>query len=229
MFLAMAIDLSRHCGVINAKNLPCVRSLTCKSHSMGAKRDVPGRPRPYDELLLEWNRAHNPKFVEPKNKLKKRLAANGAVDPGSIGDPAGPRTGEGPEAVGDLSGALKKKKKAKTSVGMNGNGGKKDEEEAGWSLTTELDLLINAAKVARSNLSSPRLSSAGSSSSTQSSQQTDPSVDPLLLLPLPRPSTLAVPPPRVGRSLPREGMKVGLYSRRREEVKKLSGLLSLIG
>ena len=59
-FLGILVDYDRQCGVINDKGLPCSRSLTCKAHSMGAKRAVQGRPRPYDELLLEWNRANNP-------------------------------------------------------------------------------------------------------------------------------------------------------------------------
>src|SRR6266478_195297 len=62
----------RHCGVINDKNLPCSRSLTCKSHSMGAKRAVQGRSKDYDELLLEWNRAHNPNWVEPVKRESKK-------------------------------------------------------------------------------------------------------------------------------------------------------------
>ncbi|KAK7030636.1 SAGA-associated factor 73, partial [Favolaschia claudopus] len=65
------VDLDQQCGVINDKNLPCSRSLTCKSHSMGAKRAVEGRSRKYDELLLEWQRAHNPNFVEPVKKETK--------------------------------------------------------------------------------------------------------------------------------------------------------------
>ncbi|KIY49373.1 SCA7-domain-containing protein, partial [Fistulina hepatica ATCC 64428] len=48
------VNLDVNCGVINDKGLPCSRSLTCKSHSMGAKRSLPGRSRPYDELLLDW-------------------------------------------------------------------------------------------------------------------------------------------------------------------------------
>ncbi|KAI9438896.1 SCA7-domain-containing protein [Lactarius psammicola] len=54
-------DPDRHCGVINDKNLPCSRSLTCKSHSWD-----------YDELLLEWNRAHNPNWVEPVKRESKK-------------------------------------------------------------------------------------------------------------------------------------------------------------
>lgn len=88
------VHYDKQCGVINDKGLPCSRSLTCKSHSMGAKRAVPGRSRDYDELLLEWQRANNPNFVEPvkresksekkekreKEKLeKKRLAEEAAA------------------------------------------------------------------------------------------------------------------------------------------------------
>lgn len=65
------IDLDRQCGVINDKGLPCSRSLTCKSHSMGAKRAVEGRSRKYDDLLLDWQRAHNPNFVEPVKRESK--------------------------------------------------------------------------------------------------------------------------------------------------------------
>lgn len=65
------VDYDKQCGVINDKNLPCSRSLTCKSHSMGAKRAVLGRSKLYDELLLEWNRANNPNWVEPVKKETK--------------------------------------------------------------------------------------------------------------------------------------------------------------
>ncbi|EPQ56460.1 SCA7-domain-containing protein [Gloeophyllum trabeum ATCC 11539] len=66
------VDYDKQCGVINDKGLPCSRSLTCKSHSMGAKRAVQGRSKPYDELLLEWNRANNPNWVEPVKKETKQ-------------------------------------------------------------------------------------------------------------------------------------------------------------
>jgi len=65
------VDLERQCGVINDKGMPCSRSLTCKTHSMGAKRSVQGRSRGYDELLLDWQRAHNPNFVEPVKRESK--------------------------------------------------------------------------------------------------------------------------------------------------------------
>ncbi|EIW58616.1 SCA7-domain-containing protein [Trametes versicolor FP-101664 SS1] len=65
------VDYDKQCGVINDKGLPCSRSLTCKSHSMGAKRSVQGRSKGYDELLLDWNRANNPNWVEPVKKESK--------------------------------------------------------------------------------------------------------------------------------------------------------------
>jgi SAGA-associated factor 73 len=39
---------------------------------MGAKRAVLGRSKPYDELLLDWNRANNPNFVEPVKRETKQ-------------------------------------------------------------------------------------------------------------------------------------------------------------
>ncbi|ESK96421.1 histone acetylation-related protein [Moniliophthora roreri MCA 2997] len=65
------VDYDKQCGVINDKGLPCSRSLTCKSHSMGAKRAVQGRSRRYDDLLLDWQREHNPNFVEPVKRETK--------------------------------------------------------------------------------------------------------------------------------------------------------------
>jgi SAGA-associated factor 73 len=39
---------------------------------MGAKRAVPGRSKPYNDLLLEWNRLNNPNFVEPVKRETKK-------------------------------------------------------------------------------------------------------------------------------------------------------------
>ncbi|KAF9078082.1 SCA7, zinc-binding domain-containing protein [Rhodocollybia butyracea] len=66
------VDYDKQCGVINDKGLPCSRSLTCKSHSMGAKRSVQGRSRNYDDLLLDWQREHNPNFVERVKRETKK-------------------------------------------------------------------------------------------------------------------------------------------------------------
>ncbi|KAG2204799.1 hypothetical protein INT47_004074, partial [Mucor saturninus] len=51
------LDLDKQCGVIQGlNNMPCTRSLTCKSHSMGAKRAVDGRSQPYDVLLAAYQK-----------------------------------------------------------------------------------------------------------------------------------------------------------------------------
>ncbi|KAI8369376.1 SCA7, zinc-binding domain-containing protein [Radiomyces spectabilis] len=51
------LDLDKQCGVIQGpNNTPCTRSLTCKSHSMGAKRAVAGRSEPYDVLLAAYQK-----------------------------------------------------------------------------------------------------------------------------------------------------------------------------
>ncbi|KAI8579992.1 hypothetical protein K450DRAFT_240077 [Umbelopsis ramanniana AG] len=51
------LDLDKQCGVIaGPNNLPCARSLTCKTHSMGAKRAVVGRSQPYDVLLAAYQK-----------------------------------------------------------------------------------------------------------------------------------------------------------------------------
>jgi len=54
------VDVERQCGVMLPNGQPCAKSLTCKSHSMGAKRAITGRSLPYDMLLAafqEKNRA----------------------------------------------------------------------------------------------------------------------------------------------------------------------------
>ncbi|KAI9029964.1 SCA7, zinc-binding domain-containing protein [Phycomyces nitens] len=51
------LDLDRQCGVLQGPNsTPCTRSLTCKSHSMGAKRAVEGRSQAYNELLAAYQK-----------------------------------------------------------------------------------------------------------------------------------------------------------------------------
>ena len=54
------VDVERQCGVLK-DGVPCARSLTCKSHSMGAKRAVPGRTLPYDMLLSQYQKKNQAK------------------------------------------------------------------------------------------------------------------------------------------------------------------------
>ncbi|KAJ2897986.1 SAGA-associated factor 73 [Zalerion maritima] len=66
------VDVERHCGVLLANGQSCARSLTCKSHSMGAKRAVPGRSMPYNLLLAAYQK---------KNQAKQQKAALDANAP----------------------------------------------------------------------------------------------------------------------------------------------------
>ncbi|KAK3940394.1 SAGA-associated factor 73 [Diplogelasinospora grovesii] len=66
------VDVEKQCGVPLANGLACARSLTCKSHSMGAKRAVPGRSLPYDMLLAAYQK---------KNQAKQQKAAIDANAP----------------------------------------------------------------------------------------------------------------------------------------------------
>ncbi|CAD6892158.1 unnamed protein product [Tilletia controversa] len=72
------LNVDKQCGVMTEKGV-CQRSLTCKSHSMGAKRAVPGRSRPYDDLLFDWQKATNPTFVA-KLREKERAMAEAAKE-----------------------------------------------------------------------------------------------------------------------------------------------------
>ena len=50
------VDVEKQCGVQMPNGGQCARSLTCKSHPMGAKRAVPGRSLPYDMLLRAYQK-----------------------------------------------------------------------------------------------------------------------------------------------------------------------------
>jgi len=62
----LPVDVERQCGVPLPNGSLCARSLTCKSHAMGAKRAVPGRSLPYDILLAQYQK---------KNQAKQQKAA----------------------------------------------------------------------------------------------------------------------------------------------------------
>lgn len=77
------VDVERQCGVELAQGGQCARSLTCKSHSMGLKRAVPGRSAPYDKLLMEYQRKN-------QAKLQKAAMDANAPDPDDDSLPSGP-------------------------------------------------------------------------------------------------------------------------------------------
>lgn len=55
------VDVEKQCGVPLPAGGLCARSLTCKSHSMGSKRAVPGRSQPYDILLAQYQKKNHAK------------------------------------------------------------------------------------------------------------------------------------------------------------------------
>lgn len=57
------VDVERQCGVPLPNGGFCARSLTCKTHSMGAKRAVPGRSAPYDQLLAAYQRKNQARLA----------------------------------------------------------------------------------------------------------------------------------------------------------------------
>lgn len=58
------VDVEKQCGVPLENGGFCARSLTCKTHSMGAKRAVPGRSKPYDILLAAYQKRNQVKLAE---------------------------------------------------------------------------------------------------------------------------------------------------------------------
>jgi hypothetical protein len=62
------IDVDRQCSVVenDDSTSPCRRSLTCKRHPEEAKRLVPGRSMPFDELLAIYHKKRQENF---KSKL----------------------------------------------------------------------------------------------------------------------------------------------------------------
>jgi hypothetical protein len=48
------VDIEKQCGVALPSGNQCTRSLTCKRHGWSAKRAVPGRSAPFDQLLTDY-------------------------------------------------------------------------------------------------------------------------------------------------------------------------------
>jgi hypothetical protein len=55
------VDVEKQCGVTLSTGAQCARSLTCKSHSVAAKRAVPSRSLPYDMLLQAYQKTNQAK------------------------------------------------------------------------------------------------------------------------------------------------------------------------
>ncbi|KAL7626582.1 SAGA complex subunit Sgf73 [Parahypoxylon ruwenzoriense] len=91
------VDVEKQCGVILPNGQPCARSLTCKSHSMGAKRAVAGRSLPYDMLLAAYQK---------KNQAKQQKAALDANAPLEDDDEANAGPVDSDEETAAVMGAL---------------------------------------------------------------------------------------------------------------------------
>lgn len=75
------VDVERQCGVALPGGGFCARSLTCKTHSMGAKRAVPGRSAPYDVLLQQYQKMNQAK-IAATNALAIQRRENAAFHSG---------------------------------------------------------------------------------------------------------------------------------------------------
>ncbi len=60
-------DADKHCGVLCGSNdlKPCMRSLTCKKHSISLRRQVCGRSKPFNELVKELKLKKQEKQITP--------------------------------------------------------------------------------------------------------------------------------------------------------------------
>jgi SAGA-associated factor 73 len=71
------VDVEKQCGVLLPNGAMCARSLTCKSHAMGAKRAVPGRSLPYDMLLAAYQKKNQAKQQSQYLKTLQLLLLTG--------------------------------------------------------------------------------------------------------------------------------------------------------
>ncbi|KAG8907872.1 hypothetical protein FRB99_001731 [Tulasnella sp. 403] len=152
--------LDEHCCVINEKGQPCSRSITCKVHSMVAKRAVQGRSKPYDELLLDWKRANIPGFVEPVKRETKaeRKAKKEAEKEAKRLEMLAAGIVPGAKKAKAAKGEGKKNKKTdKNAPGEKGGKkgakagqpGPEEEEEEDIDSDLEFEFLVHAVRSAR--------------------------------------------------------------------------------
>ncbi|CBX97515.1 hypothetical protein LEMA_P106460.1 [Plenodomus lingam JN3] len=78
------VDVEKQCGVPLPNGGFCARSLTCKSHSMGLKRAVPGRSLPYDMLLAQYQKKSQARqqraAIDANAPLPEDIEPSGDVD-----------------------------------------------------------------------------------------------------------------------------------------------------
>lgn len=79
------VNVEKQCGVLLPDGSKCARSLTCKAHSMSAKRSVPGRSASYDVLLLNYQKMNQVKLASMSTV--QQLADENEALGGSAVDP----------------------------------------------------------------------------------------------------------------------------------------------
>lgn len=82
------VDVEKQCGVPLPLGGFCARSLTCKTHAMGAKRAVPGRSAPYDVLLQQYQKRNQAK-IAASNALAAQRRENAQLSELAGGDADG--------------------------------------------------------------------------------------------------------------------------------------------
>eukprot|EP00118_Oscarella_pearsei_P006785 m.31466 g.31466 ORF g.31466 m.31466 type:complete len:705 (+) comp31492_c0_seq10:16-2130(+) len=76
-------DPNRHCGVrMPDQKRHCHRSLTCKTHSLGLRRKVPGRRKPFDDLLTEHRQIRLSLMAD--QPAEHAVEANADLSPGVV-------------------------------------------------------------------------------------------------------------------------------------------------
>ncbi|CEP08539.1 hypothetical protein [Parasitella parasitica] len=149
------LDLDKQCGVIQGQsNLPCTRSLTCKSHSMGSKRAVEGRSQPYDVLL----QAYQKKSIGRPNG-KEYLTKNKASSSTTVSTSALNISGAASSSAGKSIKNLKRLQGQHSSTSVNGNNGSNSSgikststqlnEEPFVDSDEEVDVVMQALKLSR--------------------------------------------------------------------------------
>jgi len=111
---------------------------------MGAKRAVQGRSKPYDELLLEWQRANNPNFVEPTKREtkaeKKEKREREKLEKKRLAD-------EAANALGHDSNACKKTGLSSKKMGKKAAAAGTRQEDVGEDVPENLDELDTEAEL----------------------------------------------------------------------------------
>jgi len=165
------VNVNEQCGVlVPPNNTPCARSLTCKTHSMGAKRSVPGRSAPYDVLLNEWQKKNNPNWgdrkvvtprvgpgIEPGLSKKKKKELASLANKNSSNNNGNSKRSENDASTGSNNNSISKNQTGNGSSGNKNNksGQVKDKDKSSNS----------AHHTSKSGNGDPKSSAAGGNAS----------------------------------------------------------------